>query len=94
MMFERLVVQADTGKITANGADANGTFIVRGEVKPDFSFSAMKMYPDHCVFLWGNSSVDESKLAMADWNNPVPFEEIDSFVGEWGFEAGSSMGTF
>ena len=94
MVFERFKVQSDTGQITANGVDANGTFIVRGTVKLDLSFTAMKMYPDHCVFLWGNSTLDENKLAMADWNNPVPLEEIDSFIGEWGFEEGSSLGSF
>ena len=81
--------------MNANGADANGTFIVRGEVRPDLTFSAMKMYPDHCVFLWGNTSIEESKLVMSDWNNPVPLEEIDAFQGNWGFEEeGRSEGTF
>ena len=81
--------------MNANGADANGTFIIRGEVRPDLTFSAMKMYPDHCVFLWGNTSIEESKLVMSDWNNPVPLEEIDAFQGNWGFEEeGRSEGTF
>ena len=80
--------------MNANGSDANGAFIIRGEVKPDLTFQAMKMYPDHCVFLWGKWSIDESKLNWSDWNNPVPLEEIDGFSGNWGFEQGRSEGTF
>ena len=68
--------------MTANGLDANGTFLIRGEIRPDnLSFQAMKMYPDHCVYLWGDSNIDDSKLTMSDWNNPVPIEEIDAFTG-------------
>ena len=56
--------------------------------------NCMKMYPDHCVYFWGEASIDESKLTMVDWNNPVPLDEIDSFTGKWGFEVGHPEGTF
>ena len=54
----------------------------------------MKMYPDHCVYLWGNAEIDECKLAIADWNCPVPLEEVDSLNGYWGFEEALPQGTF
>ena len=54
----------------------------------------MKMYPDHCVFLWGNAGIDERKLEMGDWNCPVSLEEVDSFTGEWGFEEARPEGSF
>ena len=42
------------GKMHASGADCNGTFVVRGKVDPFMlSFQATKMYPDHCLFVWG-----------------------------------------
>ena len=85
----------ETGQVTANGMDANGTFIVRGEVNPnDLTFTGLKLYPDHCVFLWGNAAIDDSKMATVDWNSPVPLEEIDQFTGEWGFEEGQPQGSF
>ena len=58
MIFQKFKIDGASGQITANGVDANGTFIVRGEVKPDLSFTALKMYPDHCVFFWGNAGID------------------------------------
>ena len=85
MVFPKLKI-FESGQIQGSGGDANGTFILRGQVKPDLSFTAMKLYPDHCVYLWGHGEIQEDKLNMADWNQPVPFEEIDSFSGEWGFE--------
>ena len=93
MTFQKFKIQ-ENGSITANGADSHGTFIVRGQVKPELTFSAMKMYPDHCVFLWGNAGIDENKLAMSDWNSPPPLEEVDSFEGEWGFEEGTKEGNY
>ena len=58
--------------MSANGVDLNGTFIVKGLITLDMLFSAIKLYPDHCVHLWGNANLDESKLMMLDWNSPPP----------------------
>ena len=45
---------SNAGKVTANGADCNGTFCVIGKVDPFYlQFNGTKMYPDHCIFLWG-----------------------------------------
>ena len=53
----------------------------------NLKFISMSDYAsDHCVYLLGNSGIDEYKLSMADWNCPVPLEEVDSLNGLWGFE--------
>ena len=52
------------------------------------------MYPDHCVYFWGKASLEERKIAMADWNKPLPLEEVDGLSGEWGFEEKQSEGIF
>ena len=54
----------------------------------------MKMYPDHCIFMWGEAFIDDSKLAVHDWNRAMPFEEIDRFEGKWGFDEAHAEGTF
>ena len=47
---------SNAGKVTSNGADCNGTFCVIGKVDPFYlQFSGTKMYPDHCIFLWGQA---------------------------------------
>ena len=70
------------GKMLANGADCNGTFVVRGKVDPFMlSFQATKMYPDHCVFVWGQASIQANK-------QDVQLSDIDVFQGDWGFESG------
>ena len=75
--------------MTANGVDVNGNFFLQGEVRPDdLVFKAVKTYPDHCVFLKGHASIAEHKLALLDWNSPLPLEEIDKITGVWGFEEG------
>ena len=92
MQFQKLQIHS-TGQVTAQGGDANGMFIVRGDVKPDLTFSAMKMYPDHAVFLWGQAGISAENAGAAASATP-PLEQIDSFQGEWGFEENESMGTF
>ena len=52
------------------------------------------MYPDHCIFMWGEAFIDDSKLAVHDWNRALPYEEIDRFEGKWGFDEAHAEGTF
>ena len=73
---------SNAGKITANGADCNGTFYVRGKVDPFYlQFNANKIYPDHSIFLWGQAMT--SKIT-----DDVVLSALDQFNGSWGFENG------
>ena len=93
MLFQKFAI-SEKGSVSASGTDINGAFMVDGQVEQNLSFRGQKTYPDHCVYLWGTASIDESKLMMADWNKPVPLEEIDHFQGKWGFEIDNAEGTF
>ena len=95
MTFQNFKIE-ENGSILANGADTNGTFIIKGQVDmTELTFTAMKTYPDHDVNLWGSASINEErKLELAAYQSNMPLDEIESFTGEWGFEEGEAEGTF
>ena len=99
MTFQAFKIE-ENGQILANGADTNGTFIIKGHVEgTELTFTAMKTYPDHDVNLWGQASINEERKAelaayQSNYASAVPLEELDSFTGEWGFEEGEAEGTF
>ena len=94
MEFTKFSVKSD-GTVSASGKDQNGSFMVRGTISEDLAVSAMKIYADHCVFLWGQASFVRTHLAsLSPAEKAMAIDEIDAFDGDWGFEEDGKEGTF